>query len=257
MNNDLQIKIEPDLVIEDSNHQLALDSTTADNNNDANCYGNVKSSDTTNDEFTCCAFIKTDTGKFFPSTTNRAIEIKIEPQSDDAKASNNNGEASCQQCGTTFKYKSQIKRHVLQVHTLVKPFECDICKQTFVDKYYTRIHMQTHSGIKPYHCRICKKQFCHAFNIKKHMLVHTGLRPYKCLQCNKTYKHSSHLKRHMDHHNDGLDHWDTRPEGFVAPKKRRRCKGDKNVAIVNTEVETKKSIVPIVDIIKDLTDILS
>lgn len=266
MNNDLQIKIEPDLVIEDSNHLTDSTVPSADNNNDGDCYDNVKSERMVNDAITCCTYIKSDTGKFLPTTTTTTsseLEIKTEPQSNDKKSSNNNNnvEASCEQCGTTFKFKSQIKRHILQVHTLVKPFQCDICKQTFVDKYYTRIHMQTHSGIKPYHCRICNKQFCHAFNIKKHMLVHSGLRPYKCLQCDKTYKHSSHLKRHMDHHNDGLDHWDTRPEGFVPSVKKRRRRKSQNcddvIIVEDKRGLMQQSNVPVVDIFKDLTDILS
>lgn len=112
---------------------------------------------------------------------------------------------NCTQCDRSFPYTSSRHRHMMQVHSYEKPYKCDICKRSFIDKSAIKIHMQAHSGIRPYRCKICNKPFGHPFNIKKHMLVHNGLRPYKCGECNKTYKHSSHLKRHMKRHNGQSD----------------------------------------------------
>lgn len=248
MNDLIHIKIEPDLVIIDNNderHQPTTYSSTvgcADNENNNEC--DIKSN--------CCKNTRNKFGK--SADDNLLNNIKCEP-----KLVINDEKPTCDECGTTFKYKSQIIRHFIQVHTLVKPFKCDICQETFVDKYYIRNHMQRHSGIKPYHCKICKKKFCHAFNIKKHMLVHTGLRPYKCTKCDRTYKHSSHLKRHLDHHEDGKDHWDTRPEGFVPEKKKRQVR-NKRVKVEKNVVERRgksSKNVAMIDVIKELTDIFS
>lgn len=108
----------------------------------------------------------------------------------------------CDECVRIFPYTSALQRHMMQIHFFEKPYKCDICNRAFIDKSAIKMHMQVHSGIRPYRCKICNKPFGHPFNIKKHMLVHNGLRPYKCPECGKTYKHSSHLKRHMVRHNE-------------------------------------------------------
>lgn len=133
------------------------------------------------------------------ASDNRIQEIKFEHKDPHIKP---HKQFKCGICDKCFDKKVAKNRHHLLVHTLERPFSCDICKGTFVDKSCVRNHMQQHIQ---HYCPICNEPFRHAFNIKRHMLVHNGLRPYNCSMCDKTYKHSSHLKRHLKQHEENME----------------------------------------------------
>ena len=75
-------------------------------------------------------------------------------------------------CSKEYKSKFNLKKHIQVIHCSVKPFQCSICKQTFV----------------------CKK------NLKEHMFIHSGAKPYKCSYCAKKFRQLSQLTLHRRQH---------------------------------------------------------
>mmetsp|Transcript_57874 Transcript_57874/g.66053 ORF Transcript_57874/g.66053 Transcript_57874/m.66053 type:complete len:148 (+) Transcript_57874:119-562(+) len=47
-------------------------------------------------------------------------------------------------CGARFKDRFNTRRHILQVHTLLRPFRCHICSAKFGLKHHYLSHIQRH-----------------------------------------------------------------------------------------------------------------
>ena len=42
------------------------------------------------------------------------------------------------------------------------------------------VHPQTHTGDKPYECNVCEESFAYRNTLMQHMFIHTGEQPYEC-----------------------------------------------------------------------------
>uniref|UniRef100_A0AAQ5XSP1 C2H2-type domain-containing protein n=1 Tax=Amphiprion ocellaris TaxID=80972 RepID=A0AAQ5XSP1_AMPOC len=105
----------------------------------------------------------------------------------------------CDVCGNTFKNKYQLKKHH-QIHKCVKPYACNACGKSFSFWSKLKVHMKTHTGERPYSCETCGKSFSQNSSLTVHMRIHTGERPYPCERCGKRFSHRDNLTGHMRIH---------------------------------------------------------
>ena len=103
----------------------------------------------------------------------------------------------CDFCDQECKFKTDLKKHVLNKHTDHKPFSCEICGKKAKTKEAIKLHQSVHTGAKPFSCEICQKRFTRSFGLAKHMRAHKGERNHTCDVCGKSFIENHNLKSHM------------------------------------------------------------
>eukprot|EP00794_Sanderia_malayensis_P011093 gene11093-12261_t len=108
-----------------------------------------------------------------------------------------NDPRTCDECGRSFKYPSDLKKH-LQIHTDMKKFQCDECCRCFRRLHQLNVHKRIHSGEKPYVCNRCGAEFRHDSTLTMHIRTrHDHLKPFSCDGCGKNFGRMSHLRKHQ------------------------------------------------------------
>lgn len=108
-----------------------------------------------------------------------------------------NDPRTCEECGRSFKYPSDLKKH-LQIHTDMKKFQCTECYRCFRRLHQLNVHKRIHSGEKPYVCNRCGAQFRHDSTLTMHIRTrHDHLKPFSCEGCGKNFGRMSHLRKHQ------------------------------------------------------------
>ncbi|XP_071296384.1 zinc finger protein 507 isoform X3 [Agelaius tricolor] len=142
----------------------------------------------------------------------------------------------CKQCEESFHYKSQLRNHEREQHSLhelfstatanklivsneaddreagskcssQKLFRCDVCDYTSTTYVGVRNHRRIHSSDKPYRCRVCDFATTNMNSLKCHMRQHPQehqavqlLEQFKCSLCGYVCSHPPSLKSHMWKH---------------------------------------------------------
>mmetsp|Transcript_21892 Transcript_21892/g.53496 ORF Transcript_21892/g.53496 Transcript_21892/m.53496 type:complete len:233 (-) Transcript_21892:165-863(-) len=76
---------------------------------------------------------------------------------------------SCPICGSSFKKRANLKRHVQTVHARQKDFKCPVCISSFSQKAHRDRHIRTvHGQEKKHSCHICGKSFTLRFSLDRH-----------------------------------------------------------------------------------------
>ena len=80
----------------------------------------------------------------------------------------------CQLCPKSFKFPSEIKKHVEvdAVHKGLKNYKCEICFKTFAAKGNYSMHVdRVHKNIKPFECDKCTLAFPQKCFLTSHILA--------------------------------------------------------------------------------------
>ncbi|XP_029464291.1 zinc finger protein 507 [Rhinatrema bivittatum] len=145
----------------------------------------------------------------------------------------------CKQCEESFYYKSQLRNHERDQHSLPdilstitsnepivssdavedictpegnkssvqKLYRCDVCDYTSATYVGVRNHRRIHNSDKPYRCRVCDFATTNMNSLKCHMRRHPEehqavqlMEQYKCCLCGYVCSHPPSLKSHMWKH---------------------------------------------------------
>ncbi|XP_033230586.1 zinc finger protein 45-like [Belonocnema kinseyi] len=106
----------------------------------------------------------------------------------------------CEICGhrvcTIYELNDHLGEHIVQ-----ELFECDICKEKFIDRDDMKWHIIAHRcDERPFKCRICSEEFRRLKELKDHMHVHPGVKPFECQFCKKGYVMQGSLTIHEQLH---------------------------------------------------------
>ncbi|XP_037788864.1 zinc finger protein 37 homolog isoform X2 [Penaeus monodon] len=115
----------------------------------------------------------------------------------------------CWICGLDLQKSLQFEEHMVDQHSVDKPYRCDDCGVTFKRKAHLDRHRRIHLPTRPYQCAVCGKGFTRNEHVRRHSFTHSGEKPYHCPTCNKTFSRREHLTKHL------LSH--TKPPGPHSP----------------------------------------
>ena len=104
----------------------------------------------------------------------------------------------CNKCGSLFKLKRGLNRHLETKHRNLKKFQCDLCNYVSDRIDNLKKHVQSvHEKLKPYNCRQCGKGFSMKQHCKEHEeSIHDGI-THSCDFCEMTFTTMGHLRTHI------------------------------------------------------------
>ncbi|XP_060612268.1 zinc finger protein 711 isoform X3 [Anolis sagrei] len=107
----------------------------------------------------------------------------------------------CSHCDHKSTNSSDLKRHVISVHTKDFPHKCEVCEKGFHRPSELKKHSEAHKGKKIHQCRHCDFKTSDPFVLSGHILsVHTKDLPFKCKRCKRGFRQQIELKKHMKTH---------------------------------------------------------
>lgn len=110
------------------------------------------------------------------------------------------GQLKCYYCIERFKQFHVRLKHMVEKHGLKKPeFPCHLCTKVYITKGILNAHIKNSHQIKDfiYKCDVCSKQFNNKHLLIRHKDIHTDGFNYNCSICNHGFKLKTSLSRHM------------------------------------------------------------
>mmetsp|Transcript_5661 Transcript_5661/g.15131 ORF Transcript_5661/g.15131 Transcript_5661/m.15131 type:complete len:256 (+) Transcript_5661:63-830(+) len=104
----------------------------------------------------------------------------------------------CEQCGLRFGQKASLSKHISVVHDKIKGYHCTQCNASFGQSGDLNVHVRTvHEKQRPHSCEQCGASFGLRSHLLKHCrVVHLNLRPHICAHCSMSFAEHNDLRRH-------------------------------------------------------------
>jgi len=102
----------------------------------------------------------------------------------------------CPFCSQAFALKSEVGKHLKQIHGVKQQSVCQICSKCFQTPTGLELHMISHGAKSRYLCSLCGKACSSSTQLEGHMNSHRGLKPHKCSKCGKAFSYSYTLRQH-------------------------------------------------------------
>ncbi|NWS75384.1 ZN507 protein, partial [Crotophaga sulcirostris] len=115
----------------------------------------------------------------------------------------------CKQCEESFHYKSQLRNHEREQHSLPEIFSTATSNKLVVssdaDEREGTYRVLFHVGNKPpvqklYRCDVCDYTSTTYVGVRNHRRIHNSDKPYRCSLCGYVCSHPPSLKSHMWKH---------------------------------------------------------
>ncbi|XP_068225472.1 zinc finger protein 600-like [Palaemon carinicauda] len=110
-------------------------------------------------------------------------------------------ELNCSICSKKFTSLEALSRHTYRVHMVKKNVQCKFCKKLFHKRVYD-VHLRTHTGERPYECEECDSTFVQKNHLVKHMKTHCAKNGHKCDVCGTLFSTNWCLRLHTKMHTD-------------------------------------------------------
>ncbi|KAF5402845.1 Zinc finger protein 26 [Paragonimus heterotremus] len=102
----------------------------------------------------------------------------------------------CNECGTTYRQKVHLRKHILTQHIQRKPHECPLCSYRTVEKSHLTVHLRTHTGERPFKCRACSYSSTQNCTLKSHYIRKHINSFLFCARCSERFYTELELSKH-------------------------------------------------------------
>ncbi|XP_011502141.1 PREDICTED: zinc finger protein 845-like [Ceratosolen solmsi marchali] len=107
----------------------------------------------------------------------------------------------CAECENVFKCRQSLREHLVRKHTEGFRFACAACGSKFKVKSDMYMHVQTvHNDEREAVCDVCGKKYRNAFALKKHLSNAHNRRPFACDVCKRRLATKESLEQHTQLH---------------------------------------------------------
>ena len=79
---------------------------------------------------------------------------------------------TCEKCGKVMSSKNILQKHMVRIHSEVKPHECEFCRKSFARHSMLEEHKLGHSEVKQFECFKCARKFSRKNGLKKHQMYY-------------------------------------------------------------------------------------
>ncbi|KFO83858.1 Zinc finger protein 507 [Buceros rhinoceros silvestris] len=106
----------------------------------------------------------------------------------------------CKQCEESFHYKSQLRNHEREQHSLPDIFSTTTPNKPVVSNEADEREGNKSSVQKLYRCDVCDYTSTTYVGVRNHRRIHNSDKPYRCSLCGYVCSHPPSLKSHMWKH---------------------------------------------------------
>ena len=106
----------------------------------------------------------------------------------------------CTENNCHHRYTSQkaLKAHIREHHKSIYKYQCQVCRQRFLNRSQYNIHLTRHTNLKPFGCMNCKKvAYTTAAQLNQHVSMCLFGSQYRCDICGKNFATQITLKQHI------------------------------------------------------------